>query len=233
MADAIIKIGDFLASEFSKEAWYNTKCKFRRDLSKMHLESLPGGVRYGEMTPQDSKPFVGSEIDFNNDSDGTDTHHYKVDETFTQSFTWSLTEGVSIATKFEAKLPIVAKGDVTVTLNFSATQTHTDTKTQSFSGIEDIQIPPRSRIKGNVLITVQKYNIPFYCFVQVRGTVATEVLSTGEIRYDDIAELIENKWWKLNFVTEAHGVCKGVHGRKYKIDVHQYPCDKDAKGVQK
>jgi hypothetical protein len=96
--------------------------------------------------------------------------------TTTQSFTWSITESVSVGIEISATEGVAnvasSSQKFTVTLSFSATQSKTTTNSQSWTVNNPVAVPPDSSVKCDMVLNTQSYNINFTTSVLVSGYVA-------------------------------------------------------------
>lgn len=113
---------------------------------------------------------------YNNGSSVSQSYTYQQTLTTEQSFTWSITESLSVGIEISATegVPEVAQvGEkVTTTLSFSSTQGATSTTTQSWSVSQPIIAPPNSHVDATMVVTTQQYNINWTATCKLAGSVA-------------------------------------------------------------
>ena len=172
-------------------AWYSaqngTTCRFTAStdyasqsfLDNYHQYQV-GAVCQNIIYDGSSVPTNGSNIAFetifNNNTQVQNQQSLVETESSTQTFTWSITEALSIGVEVSATegVPAVASSSqkVTVTLSFSSTQSKTVTNTQTWSVNTIVNIPANSSIKADIVIGTQSYNIDFTATVMLSGWVA-------------------------------------------------------------
>lgn len=201
-----------------------------------------------------SLPTNGSNIAFetiyNNNTQVSNQQSLVETETSTQSFTWSITEALSIGVEISATegVPAVASSTqkVTVTLSLSSTQSETVTNTQSWSVNTTLTIPPESSVKADIVIGTQSYNINFTVSVMLNGYVAIWnndkvnghwlwFIPITQVFSDCIANnIIDISGYEIvggGVSTTAKGVFTGSQGVNVVVNTIQYPlASNDASG---
>ena len=180
--------------------------------------------------------------DFVNDTDIEQSNTFTRDESTTASFTWSLTEGIKVGLKAsgEVGLPLVAKGKVeaSVEVDFSSTQSWTDSETQRWSVSQPVKVPPHKKVTAVLAIEQKKYDIDFTSNLVIGGWVA--------IWNNDKIDLGNGKHWLYFFpvsrvlidkphpgyvvrgnevVFKAKGKFTGMQGVGSRVKLTQYPLD--------
>jgi len=92
------------------------------------------------------------------------------------TFKWSITEGLTIGleTTVTAGVPNVATASekITTTLSLSSTQETTKTTTKSWTGRQDIKVPPKKSVVVEWSIAEKEWDIDWTCDVRVTGYLA-------------------------------------------------------------
>lgn len=119
---------------------------------------------------------VAYAIAYSNRSQVEQSNVFQYTATTQQSFTWSVTESLSIGVEVSASagVPGVAgfSEKLSVTLSLSSTQSQTQTKTQSWSVNTTVRVPPQSTVNTQMVIDTQSYDIKFNANVLLSGYVA-------------------------------------------------------------
>ncbi len=96
----------------------------------------------------------------------------------TVTFTWSLTETLSVAWQYQVKatLPDAVESTTSwqVTLTVGASQTQSQTNTVTFGNTNTIAVPAETTVSWRVTTTDQMYTLPFTVPVNMTGSVAIE-----------------------------------------------------------
>ncbi|MEZ0609291.1 ETX/MTX2 family pore-forming toxin [Fibrella sp. WM1] len=113
---------------------------------------------------------------FRNSSSIPQTYTYKQEETTEQSFTWSVTEDLSIGIEVSAsvEVPTVAElgTKVTTTVSFSASQQFSTNHSQTWSVEQPVTAPPMTILDTTMVIGTQSYNINWSANCLLTGYVA-------------------------------------------------------------
>jgi hypothetical protein len=113
---------------------------------------------------------------FNNGSTVDQSNTFTRTESTTRSFTWSLTETLSVGWKSSTKVavPDVAQEQTEWSVNFSfgATQSQTKSETQTWAIEQPVVIPPESSINVKATIFQASYDVPFTIPVNMTGCLA-------------------------------------------------------------
>jgi hypothetical protein len=172
-------------------AWFSgkngTSCRFtastnygsQKDLDKYtqyQTTALIQNIVYDSNSPPIADSVVASTLWYDNDTTLQQSETFQETQTSTQSFTWSITEALSIGIEISATegVPTVASSSqkLTVTLSLSSTQGATSTNTQTWQVNTPIQVPPNSSVKADMVISMQSYNVNFTASVLLKGYVA-------------------------------------------------------------
>jgi len=115
-----------------------------------------------QQTP--APPFVFTSY-FNNNSTETDQIQFSRSETTSNSYSWSITESVTVGVTIsvEAGIPGIceANDQFSMSLDMSSTQTQTGTDTKSWSVEETINVPPHSTIRVDILVGAGQFSADF------------------------------------------------------------------------
>jgi hypothetical protein len=157
----------------------STKYSNRSELNQYH--------RYETMATYQSivydngpEPINGSarsiKTDYRNNTSLEQSVVYKESMTMEQSFTWSMTESLSIGIEMSATVgvPKVAESSmkVTTTLSLSSTQGSTSKKTQTWAIEQPLRIPPRTHVNAQLVVGTQDYDINWTATCKLEGYVA-------------------------------------------------------------
>ena len=103
---------------------------------------------------------------------------YNETETTTRQLTIAVTEGLNIGEtiQVQADVPEVAKMSDTTTLqvNFSSTQTVSETKTQTWQTTYPLVIPPMSEVDATLVVSTATYNIAWTASVLLSNCVGVQ-----------------------------------------------------------
>jgi Clostridium epsilon toxin ETX/Bacillus mosquitocidal toxin MTX2 len=134
------------------------------------------GIAYDGNSPPVGGSSIAYELWYDNGTTVQQTNTFQQTNTTTQSFTWSVTEALSLGVEVSATegVPGVASVGVKVTATFSlsSTQSNTTTNTQTWQVNTPINVPADSSVKADMVISSQSYNINFVQSVLLQGSVA-------------------------------------------------------------
>jgi len=242
-------------------AWYSKKngttCRYTASTNYASQSSLKNYHKYQVTTECQSIIYDGKSVPtngsntafetwFNNDTKIQNQQILKKTETSTQSFTWSITEALSIGVEISATegVPAVASSTqkVTVDLSLSSTQSKTKTQSQSWEVDTIINIPASSSIKADIVIGTQSYDIKFTAAVNLHGNVAIWnndkvnghwlwFIPITSVLADCVAHnIIDTTGYTQvggGISTKAKGVFSGSQGINVVVNTKQYPLGSD------
>lgn len=246
-------------------AWYSkqhgTTCRFTAstdygsqsfldDYHQYQVSATAQSIVYDGSSLPTNGSNIAFETIYNNNTQVSNQQSLVETETSTQSFTWSITEALSIGVEISATegVPAVASSTqkVTVTLSLSSTQSETVTNTQSWSVNTTLTIPPESSVKADIVIGTQSYNINFTVSVMLNGYVAIWnndkvnghwlwFIPITQVFSDCIANnIIDISGYEIvgeGVSTTAKGVFTGSQGVNVVVNTIQYPlASNDASG---
>lgn len=203
--NSLQQITDAWGTWFSKA--HGTSCKFtastnygsQGDLNKYHqyqTNALVQNIVYEGNTPPTGGSIIAYELWYNNDTSLQQQNIFQEVRTSTSTFTWSITQALSIGVEISATEGVqnVASSSqkLTVNLSLSSTLGETITDTQTWQVNSPINVPPNSSVKADMVISTQSYNINFTQTVLLQGSVA--------IWNNDKIELKPNDWHRLWFI---------------------------------
>ena len=161
---------------------------------------------------------------------------FTVDKTTSDSFTWSLTEGLEVGTEFEVKVSAVGDSKSSIKMNFSSTQSQTTSVERHWGYSARIPVPPHSKVKTTFSVLEGKVDTPFTATFQVRGymKISFDVSDPGQKpdwRYceGEISHMIKYGVCTSNpktFECSTSGVFTGVAATTYVV--HTEPIDGEA-----
>merc|ERR1712137_1408705 len=152
----------------------------------------------------------------------------------TASFTWSITEGLTIGTEntFKAGIPGVVGGDLKfkTELSLSSTQGKTITETESFTVENHIPVAPKTSVKVVFTVIEREVEVPWTADVWVDGFIACwfDPKWDGHWLYFYPVWMLGNKDFKAvgnKLRYGAKGVFKGVRGVETVLTTEE--CDYD------
>lgn len=197
-------------------------------LSNYYSNLKVGGFKdllYGSSYPVSVDPNVIETAEFSNGSSVADKQTFVVNKTTTDTFSWSLKEGISTKVSGEAELPLVAKGKVEVSVSFESTQTHTVSETRSWTYSSEVNVPPKKRIRTSFVVSEGKYRVPFTAKVPVRGKVWVQFANGmwwGGVEIDTMINDKAYNWDPATFDAGIEGTFDGVHGMDYQVRVEEF-----------
>lgn len=165
----------------------NTSCRFtsttsysdHSELNKYHQYQCSAryqSISYDGNSPPTNGAAVAYELWYDNASTVQQSEVFQYTATTTQSFTWSITESLSVGVEISATegVPNIASSSqkITVTLSFSSTQGATHTESQSWNVNTPVVVPADSSMKCDMVVNTQSYDIDFTATVLVAGNVA-------------------------------------------------------------
>jgi len=176
------------------DAWGNwfssqngTSCRFtastnygsQSDLDNYHQYQTNATVQSfaydGNSLPTNGST-VAYELWYDNGTSVQQQNNFQETSTTTQTFTWSVTESLSIGVEISATegVPSVVSSTqkVTVTIGLSSTQSQTTTNTQTWQVSSPINVPADSSVKADMVISTQSYSINWTAAVLLQGYVA-------------------------------------------------------------
>jgi len=177
---------------------------------------------------------------FQNKTNADQSHMFTRTETTEASFTWSLTEGieVGISVKGSVGLPFISNAVTAhTTIDFSATQTNTETVTQEWSIQQEVKIPAQKQVDTVLTIYDKGFNATFTTNIEIGGwfavhtTAPVEYKNTGkkQLFFFPVTQALQNgtpygysvKGDKVIF--SAYGVWTGVQGIGSEVTITETP----------
>lgn len=164
-----------------------TTCRFtastnygsQSDLNNYHqyqTNALIQNIAYEGNSPPTNGSVIAYELWYDNSTTLQQSNSFQETQTSTQTFTWSITEAMSIGIEVSATegVPNVASSSqkITVSLSLSSTQGATSTSQQTWQVNSPIQVPPSSSVKADMVISTQSYSVNFTAAVLLQGCVA-------------------------------------------------------------
>lgn len=204
-------------------------------------------IAYDGNSPPTNGSTVDSELWYDNATSVTQSETFAYTATSTQSFTWSITEALSVGVEISATegVPAVASSSqkISVSLKLSSTQGATNTNQQSWSVSNPVQVPAQSSVKCDMVINAQTYNINFTQQVSIDGYVAiwfndkVDWNNNGKYHYlwfipieqvfNDVIsnKLIDTTGYQLGstVIATATGKFSGSQGVSVGVTTTQYP----------
>ncbi len=213
--------------------------KFRFDTFDVQLELK--GLEYNDLDIKNQNPVSLQSSIFTNDTSVQDEQTFSVDKTTSDSFTWSLTEGIEVGAEFEVSIPFIGDAKTSVKLNFSSTQSQTTSVERHWGYSALIPVPPYSKVETTFSVLEGQINTPFTATFQIRGfiKISFDVSNPGEKadwRYceGEISQMLQGGYCISNpatFECSTSGIFKGVAATTY--IVHTKPIDGEALEFEK
>lgn len=185
MANTLQQITDAWGNWFSRQ--HGTTCRFtastnygsQGSLDNYHQYQTSANVQnivYDGNSPPVGGSTVAYELWYDNGTEAQQQNIFVETSTSTQSFTWSITEALSIGIEISTTegVPAVASSSqkVTASLSLSSTQSKTTTNMQTWQVNTPINVPKNSSVKADMVISSQSYDINFTASVLLQGHVA-------------------------------------------------------------
>lgn len=201
------------------------KAQFSRKDSAMRVESK-GEPQYGNAVPTSTQPVALETSSFDNETSLPDKQTFTVNKTTTETFSWSLKEGISVGLKFSAKIPLIGKSGVSVNVSFEATQTQTSTIEKTWAYSFDVNVPAKKKVETSFIVAESKYSIPFTMPVQVRGKYSVK-FKDAEMA-GEISDLIDKYGWDAwTFDAVQEGTFNAVQGDSFTVKAVESSALKD------
>jgi Clostridium epsilon toxin ETX/Bacillus mosquitocidal toxin MTX2 len=189
-------------------------------LDKSHMVIASNEMTYGQVLPQTVTPEELDSAAWENNSSAQDSMTFTVNKSTTNSFSWSMKEGIKAGAKFKAKVPFVGESEITVELNLEATQAGTNTTAKSWTYSAQIPVPPHKRIKASFIVNQAKYSVPFTVVARVRGICYTEFDNINFLQ--DINSLIKDYQWNTDtFDVQSTGTLDALFGQNFFVRVDE------------
>merc|ERR1712002_1220347 len=144
--------------------------------SKYKIDVEYGNIQYQTATRNVAKPGFTFEEWIHNGGSTATTGKFAKTKLVTASFTWSITEGLTIGTEntFKAGIPGVVGGDLKfkTELSLSSTQAKTTTETETFTVENHIPVAPHTSVKAVFTIIEREVSVPWTADVYIDGYIA-------------------------------------------------------------
>jgi len=200
--------------------------KFRFDKFDVQLQLRD--MSYADLDVQNQRPVSLQSSTFTNGTSVQDEQTFSVDKTTSDSFTWSITEGIEVGSEFMVKVPFVGDAKSSIKLNFSSTQGQTTSVERHWGYSAQIPVPPHSKIETIFSVLEGKIDTPFTATFQVRGymKISFDISNPGQKadwRYceGEISEMIKGGYCVSNpktFECSTTGVFTGVAATTYIVE---------------
>lgn len=200
--------------------------KFR--FAKFDVQVQLKDLSYQDLDVRNQRPISLQSSLFTNGTSVQDQQTFSVDKTTSDSFTWSITEGIEVGSEFEVKVPFIGDAKSSIKLNFSSTQGQTTSVERRWSYSAQIPVPPHSKIETIFSVLEGNVDTPFTATFQVRGYMRVEfdVSSPGgkpDWRYceGEIANMIRDGYCVSDpktFECSTTGVFTGVAATTYVVE---------------
>lgn len=249
--NALQEITDAWGNWFSQQN--GTSCRYTASTNYGSQDSLNDYHQY--QTSADVQSFVydgnslptnGSavayELWYDNGTTLQQQNTFAETQSSTQTFTWSVTETLSVGVEISATegVPAVASSSqkVSVNVSLSSTQAQTATQTQSWTVNTPINVPPDRSVKADMLINSQTYDIDFTASVLLAGRVA--IWNNDQVNghwlwfypVENVVQdcidhgIIDTTGYEVvagGVMTQATGVFTGSQGVSVGVQAKEYP----------
>ena len=176
-----------LADRWGKvfSAKYGTSCRWvdlhaRRsemaNYQQYKISAKSSNVRYEGSGTAIDQPGIVTTDSYTNNTSAEQTSVFKYSKSTTNSFTWTLKEGieVGISVEFAVGVPPVASGKTTLSTNlsFEATQSKTEEEIETWAIDRNVTVPPQTKMEMIWTIKEQKSSATFYADLIMTGYFA-------------------------------------------------------------
>ena len=176
-----------LADRWGKafSAKYGTSCRWvdlhaRRsemaNYQQYKISAKSSNVRYEGSGTAIDQPGIVTTDSYTNNTSAEQSSVFKYSKATTNSFTWTLKEGieVGISVEFAVGVPPVASGTTTLssTLSFEATQSKTEEETITWAIDRNVTVPPQTKMEMIWTIKEQKSSATFFADLIMTGYFA-------------------------------------------------------------
>jgi hypothetical protein len=148
----------------------DSKWQFRK--FDVHIELFE--MAYRDLNVEDPRPIALQSSLFVNDTGETAEQTFSVDKTTSDSFAWSLTEGIEVGSEVTVKVPLIADAKASMKLKFESTQTQSTSVDRHWGYSAKIPIPPHSKLETTFSVLEGVVNTPFTATFQARGYIDLE-----------------------------------------------------------
>lgn len=193
----------------------------RPEYSKYKIDVEYSNIQYASAVKDVARPGFTFEEWFHNGGSAQSLVKFAKTKTMAASFTWSITEGLTIGTEstFKAGIPGVVGGDLKfkTELALSSTQAKTTTETETFTIENHIPVAPKTSVKVVFTVIEREVEVPWTAKVFVDGFIACWF----EPKWKDHWLWFFPVWQLANkdfvqsgnkLIYDAEGMFKGVRG---------------------
>jgi hypothetical protein len=193
--------------------------------SKSSMRIHQQDIIFGEVLPGEITPDSVYHASWENNTSVQGTQNFTVNESTTDSFTWTVKEGLEVSTKFQAKIPFVGSAESSIEMSLESTQSETHTTTKGWIYATQVLVPPRSKVVSSFIVNQAKYDVSFTARVVVRGKVHIKFQS-GRFFEQEIDVLINDAGWsESTFKVHTTGMMEGVVGESFTVRTDEYALD--------
>lgn len=166
---------------------------------------------------------------FKNDTDAQSKQTFAVNKQTSDSFTWSITEALSISYEYSVKVPLIGDSTWKFNLSLSSTQAQTTSVTRQWTYSAEVPIPPRSTVETSFLVQEGRVSTPFKMTLQAHGKIMMtfNLNPAGQppdwrVYGGDIDDLLSRGTISLGEIhVNLTGVFTGISGNNYNVETHQ------------
>ncbi|QBD77565.1 hypothetical protein EPA93_16830 [Ktedonosporobacter rubrisoli] len=138
-----------------------------------------GDISYAQQWTPGTTFDTIDEIEENNRTPNPQTAHIERNETVMNSYTWATEEAISLGMSVSAsfKVPFVGGIDTSISTDYSftSTETVTETKERGWKFIQDVLVPPHSKLTAVLKIEKTIPRVPFEMTGAFTGHMITDV----------------------------------------------------------
>lgn len=200
----------------------NIKEQFKGvDIKKLDIDFDLVTMDYADLKITNEHPNSIESSSFRNDTDANDQQVFTVDKTTTDTFTWSITEGLELGTTFKVGVPFFSEANASIKLNFSSTQGQSTSVQRRWSTSTTVVVPARSLVTASFIIYEGLLNTPFTAKFRAHGKIELKLKNDKKIE-GNIDDLIkEGKLPEDLFKVQAKGELSADTAMRFEVVTRQ------------
>ncbi|MGH1416535.1 MAG: ETX/MTX2 family pore-forming toxin [Pelagimonas sp.] len=217
-------VGDRVARATEQNFPSQGKYEWVESKSDMYIEKQD--LVFGDVFPGEINPITVARSEFINSTSAQHFQEFVVEETTTETYSWSVENALSVNTEFEADVPFVGGTKTSISLSTKSTSTQTETESRSWSYQSTIFVPPHRKIITSFIVNEATYRVPFKAMVTVRGRVYVRSPSANRYVNEQISDLINKLGWHpTTFDVSTNGTMDAVVGQNFIVTADEYELD--------
>jgi hypothetical protein len=191
------------------------------DIKKLDLDFELVTMDYADLEVTHERPNAIQTTEFRNDTDGTDQQVFSVDRATTDTFTWTITEGLELGTTFKVGVPFFVNEQASIKINFSSTQGQSTSVQRRWSTSNTVVVPPRSVVTASFIVYEGRLDTPFTAKFKADGKIELKLKHDKKIE-GKISELIqEGKLPKELFEVQSKGMLSADTAARFDVRTRQ------------